>query len=175
MNKPRVIVIDDETLLREVIVMALNDRGYPAMGISNPEDAERTVAFWGASVVLCDICMPQIDGMEVTRRLKEINPGTQVILMTGFPGPESVEEAAELGADGYLIKPFESIDSLCEAIDKALRHVWDWKETMRESIRHEFPEEYNIIYSGAGDVPCEEELALLIAQMSDQQRIAGAE
>lgn len=167
MPKTRILVIDDDETLRDLLVELLSANGHPAMGLTSPQDAEEAVSFWGASVVLCDICMPGIDGMQICARLKEINPGTRVLLMTGYPGPESVEEATEVGADGYLIKPFESIEHVLDAIENTVRHVWDWKQTMREAIRHEFPEEYKIIYASDAEVPCEEVLAHLLAEAGD--------
>lgn len=152
----RVLIVDDDEAVRDMLVTVLNERGYATTGVTDPSEAEDAVQLWGAQIVLCDICMPGIDGLEVTRRLKEKDGGTQVILMTGYPSEESVNSAFHLGADDYLLKPFHNIDVVYKAIDEAADRLSKWAETKRKIIERDFPEAADILFgtlsSDFGDV-----------------------
>jgi len=160
----RVIVIDDDASLRDVLVAALNRYGFRAESVADPAQAEAAVALHGAQIVLCDIEMPGVDGLEVTRRLKARDPGTQVILMTGYPDQASVDTAFGLGVDDYLIKPFPSVQTVLDAVNQAASKLYRWHKDVRASIQEEFPEEYEVIYGEGRALPSAEELEVLLAQ-----------
>jgi CheY-like chemotaxis protein len=147
----RIVIIDDDHLLRNLLVEAFNRHGYQAVAVENPERAVELVKLFGAQIVLCDICMPGVDGFEVTRRLKASDGGTQVILMTGYPAEQSVNSAFHAGAEEYLVKPFRSLQVVFDSVDRAAARLVKWNTYMREAIRQDFPDEYNIIYDHADD------------------------
>lgn len=149
----RVAVIDDDAMFRQLLVGELNARGYPATAIREPAHAEEEIRTWGAHVVLCDIYMPEGSGLDVARRLKAHEPATQVIVMTGFPDQETIDEAYELGADGYLIKPFKSIEEVVTAIEKAQLNIHTWHSKVKDDIQAKYPEEYRVIYELPNTMP----------------------
>ena len=163
----RVAVIDDDVALRDLLVECLTRRGFLAKGLANPAHAEDDVALFGAHIVLCDICMPGVDGLQVTRQLKNRDAGMQIILMTGFPAQETVDEAFALGVSGYLLKPFASLDNVFAEVDKAAGNLKRWEEDMREAVRREFPEEYSILYAGPDGLPPPQDLEKLIAEVEE--------
>lgn len=164
----RVLVVDDDQGLRNMLIDYLNACGYIASGTSKACEAEDAVLLWGAQVVLLDIVMPGLNGLEITRRLKARDPATQVILMTGYPTVESLAEAKALGADGYLLKPFRNLQSVVEMIERASGDLNDWHANALEALRKEFPEEYRLIYETPAELPDADEIGVLLAQMEQE-------
>lgn len=103
----RVLVIDDERDVADVLVIGLGRLGYRVAAFNDPVAAvaafERTPDAW--DVVICDQVMPRLDGFAVYARLKEIRPALRFILCTGFAAAAAEEHAAEIGIDGFFIKP----------------------------------------------------------------------
>ena len=102
----RILVVDDERLSRMTAVRQLTDAGYVAQ--SAPGGAEALAAFDGSDwdVVLCDLRMPGMDGIELLRRLRREQPDVDVLLMTAYATVETAVEAMQAGAADYLTKPF---------------------------------------------------------------------
>ncbi|MFF8875669.1 response regulator transcription factor [Streptomyces massasporeus] len=102
----RVVVADDQTVVREGIVMLLGLLpGIEVVGAAGDgEEAVALVAGLAPDVVLMDLRMPRCDGVEATRRIRAEYPGTQVVVLTTFADDESLFPALEAGARGYLTK-----------------------------------------------------------------------
>jgi DNA-binding NarL/FixJ family response regulator len=106
-GKPaRVVVADDQTVVREGIVMLLGLLpGVEVVGAAGDgEEAVRLVAELAPDVVLMDLRMPRCDGVEATRRIRSEYPGTQVVVLTTYADDESLFPALKAGARGYLTK-----------------------------------------------------------------------
>ena len=116
----RILVVDDESMVREYLERALTRVGHHVQTAESGEDALEQVARGVPDVVLCDIRMPGIDGMEVLRRLKEQRPDVQVVMMTAFGTIRSALDAAQQGAFDYLQKPFENMDDVLLTVRNAL-------------------------------------------------------
>ncbi|PJF24489.1 MAG: DNA-binding response regulator, partial [Phototrophicales bacterium] len=106
-----VLIVDDEAAIRYSVSKTLQRAGYE---VHEAESGEHALALLKArpfDVILTDIRMPTgIDGVELVRRIKEIDPDTVIILMTGYPSLSTAVEALRLGAHDYLIKPSSSQD-----------------------------------------------------------------
>ncbi|MGW1893006.1 response regulator transcription factor [Streptomyces sp. NPDC002004] len=102
----RVVVADDQTVVREGIVMLLGLLpGIDVVGSAGDgEEAVALVAELAPDVVLMDLRMPRCDGVEATRRIRAEYPGTQVVVLTTFADDESLFPAIKAGARGYLTK-----------------------------------------------------------------------
>ncbi|GGS17214.1 DNA-binding response regulator [Streptomyces aureoverticillatus] len=102
----RVVVVDDQTVVREGIVMLLGLLpGIEVVGSGGDgEEAVRLVAELAPDVVLMDLRMPRCDGAEATRRIRAEYPGTQVVVLTTYADDESLFPALRAGARGYLTK-----------------------------------------------------------------------
>ncbi len=107
---PRILVVDDETQVRDVVARILRRRGYIVETASDGAKALAAVAGGDFSVIVSDISMPGMDGITLTRCVREINLDTPIILLTGAPSLETAKAAVELGAFRYLTKPFERQD-----------------------------------------------------------------
>lgn len=113
----KVAVIDDETQITSMLEKALSKNAeLKVSAFNNPLDALRVLCANPADVVLLDIMMPQKDGIEVLNELKEKCPGTRVIMMTAYSTLDRVLASHKIGADNYLLKPFESLRAVEEKI-----------------------------------------------------------
>ncbi len=116
-NKIKVLIADDNAAVRQGLRAFLNLReeieviGEAANGLEAVEQTNRLLP----DVVLMDLVMPQLDGIEATRRIRNLNPSTQVIVLTSFSEEEKVSLASKAGAFRYLLKSV-SPDDLVRAI-----------------------------------------------------------
>jgi DNA-binding NtrC family response regulator len=116
------LVIDDNPGSVELLSSALAQPGLEILAASNPEQGLYLFRNHRPQVVLTDLVMPQMSGMEVLERIVEIDPATDVILMSAHYSTESAVEAVKKGASDYLNKPV-SIDPLRERIGKLVEEV----------------------------------------------------
>lgn len=114
----KVLVIDDEVIMRNFLVEALKRKGIDAVGAETGEKGLKILQDDHFDMVITDMKMPGITGMEVLKKVKEISPGTLVLVITAFGTIENAVDAMQAGAFHYLIKPF-SIESLMANIEKA--------------------------------------------------------
>jgi DNA-binding NtrC family response regulator len=118
MNPLRVLIVDDEEELVSALVERLNLRGFQAQGVTAGTEALDFLEDRECDVVLLDMKMPGLGGLEVIRRIKDRDPDLQVVLLTGHGSVKSVEEGMALGAFDYLMKPVK-IDSLIRVLEAA--------------------------------------------------------
>ncbi len=118
MDPIRVLIVDDEEELVSALVERLNLRGFKAFGVTTGDAALEFIAQGDCDVVLLDVRMPGLGGLEVIRHIKEKRPGLGVVLLTGHGSVESVEEGMALGAFDYLMKPVK-FNSLVQILTAA--------------------------------------------------------
>ena len=118
MAKPKVLVIDDEEDFLETIVKRLNRRGIDTTGVDSGEEALRVLKEQSFDVVILDVRMPGMDGIETLRELKKRAPLTEVIMLTGHGSIESGVQGMTLGAFDYVIKPAD-FEELFEKVNQA--------------------------------------------------------
>lgn len=110
-DNSNVLVVDDEGAIRYSVSKTLQRVGYNVSEASSGDEALEILKQAQYDVVLTDIRMPPgLDGVELVRRIKEMDADTIVILMTGYPSLSTAVEALRLGAHDYLIKPSSSTD-----------------------------------------------------------------
>jgi len=111
MEALRVLIVDDEEELVSALVERLNLRGFQAHGVTAGSEALAFLEGRECDVVLLDVKMPGLGGLEVIRRIKDRRPKLEVVLLTGHGSVKSIEEGMALGAFDYLMKPVK-IDNL---------------------------------------------------------------
>lgn len=121
-NKPHILLIDDEESMCRLLTIVLVDRGYTLGAYTHPQEALAAFSAEHYDLVLTDFEMPTMNGMEVLERVKQVNPKTPVILITGYPLEQIANQALDQGAYDILSKPFD-IKKLFSIIQDALRHV----------------------------------------------------
>jgi DNA-binding response OmpR family regulator len=107
----RVLIVDDEGELVSALVERLNLRGFEAAGVTTGVEALSYLADTPVDVVVLDVKMPGLGGLEVIRRIKEQRANLEVILLTGHGSAQDADRGMELGAYDYLMKPVK-IDEL---------------------------------------------------------------
>jgi PAS domain S-box-containing protein len=108
-GRPRVLVVDDEMGPRESLRMILKPR-YEIATADSGEAALKTLATFHPDLIFMDIKMPQMDGIELLRRIKGEDPSIEVVMITAYASLETVKNALTHGAFEYLIKPFSRQD-----------------------------------------------------------------
>ncbi len=107
-----ILVVDDEALTLRTIGRALQAEGYEVNVASSGEDAVKAFTQEHTDLALLDVVLPGIDGIEVLRQIRRINPATTVIMMSAYHMVDRAVESMKLGAYDYLIKPFHITDLL---------------------------------------------------------------
>ena len=116
----KVLLVDDEVDFLEALVKRLRKRGLDVTAIGSGAEALALIEREPVDVVVLDVRMPGMDGLEVLRAIKKINPGIEVIMLTGHANVEVAIEGMELGAFDYLMKPMD-IDELLYKLQDAYR------------------------------------------------------
>ena len=124
MEPIRVLIVDDEAQLVDAVVERLRLRGFDADGVTNGHDAVKLQTKTPYDVVLLDVKMPEISGLEVIRRIKAKWPSLQVVMLTGHGSNQDAEEGIELGAFDCVMKPV-NIEDLVGIIRAASAHGQD--------------------------------------------------
>ena len=102
-----ILVVDDDGLNREMLRQTLGDAGYPVVTARDGEQGWTSFLSWDPSLVLTDINMPGLSGLEMLERIREQTTDVAVIMMTAFGSEEVAVQAMKQGADDYLVKPFQ--------------------------------------------------------------------
>ncbi|MEE4356495.1 MAG: response regulator [Desulfococcaceae bacterium] len=105
MNPFRVLIVDDETDFLNILVKRLTKRGITVFRAENGMDALELLEKEAIDVVVLDVRMPGMDGIQTLRAIKEKDAGTEVIMLTGHANIEVAVRGMELGAFDYLMKP----------------------------------------------------------------------
>jgi two-component system KDP operon response regulator KdpE len=117
--KPRILVVDDEPQITRVLLRSLTSKGYDVRIAGDGDFALQTFHDWPASLVITDLAMPNMGGLELCRRLREISDVPIIVL--SVRGEEKTKvEALDAGADDYVTKPF-GMDELLARIRATLR------------------------------------------------------
>jgi len=119
MANEKILVIDDERLIVELMEDILKKEGYIVKGFTDGEDALKCVLEEKFDLVLVDLKMPKIDGIEVLKKIKEVSPQTEVIIVTAYATIDTAVESIKLGAYDYITKPFD-IDNLLQKLKRCL-------------------------------------------------------
>ena len=116
--KSRLLIVDDEEQFVETLSERLSMRGYDVTTSHTGEDAVEKITDYNFDVVILDVRLPGIEGTEVLRKIRDLKPLTEVIMLTGYGTMEIAIEGMKLGAFDFLVKPCETED-LTAKIDKA--------------------------------------------------------
>jgi len=131
--KPKILVVEDDDSMQDFLLTFLEREGYEVRWASHGGIAEQMLQTEPFDVVITDIIMPEVDGVEVLDYVKDKHPDTSVIVMTGRSSVRQAVELIRRGADDYFKKPFD-IDEMLHVIRKSLDH----RHTVRQ-VRAEAP------------------------------------
>jgi CheY-like chemotaxis protein len=121
-KKQKVLLVEDEAIVRESLKDWLTEDGYDVECVENGEEALARIKQEEYGVIVLDLRLPGIDGLQVFEQAKELKPATKGVIITAYPSKETLEEARKLGLVDYLVKPF-NIKDLEKLIGAALGEV----------------------------------------------------
>jgi len=119
-EKARILVIDDDDSVRKVLTMALEDKGYTVDAARDANEAMEKSRSSLYNLAFIDVRLPDMEGTELLRMLKETAPKTAKIILTGYPSLGNAVKAVNEGADGYIIKPFK-MEKLLSTVEEHLK------------------------------------------------------
>lgn len=119
-----ILVIDDQPGIRRLLTEVLQDEGFHVITAANGYEGIQLAQNSNPNVILMDMKMPGMDGIEALRELKRQGQGDQVIMMTAYGELDMVNEAREAGMRDYITKPFD-IMSLCRIIHDSIGDTMD--------------------------------------------------
>lgn len=119
--KADILLIDDEENLRAAAIKVLAKEGYRVSAFATPEEGLAQFASKNVDLLITDLMMPGLDGIEVLKRAKEIRPAVEVIVLTAYASVDMAVEAMRLGAYDFIEKPLDRA-ALLKAVGKALEH-----------------------------------------------------
>ncbi len=133
-----VLVVDDDPGLRLVVTKSLERAGFECRQAEDAVSAMELLKTWDVHLVISDISMPgEMDGIDLLKRIKEINPDTSVIIMTGYGGQYSYVDIMDAGASDYMTKPFNMNSALARInrIAREKKHLINLNKTNQELCR----------------------------------------
>ncbi|MGE5390924.1 MAG: response regulator [Deltaproteobacteria bacterium] len=121
-NNARILVVDDESQIRKLLRVALSAYGYEVKEVNCGQDGLREMAIYRPDLVILDLGLPDMDGLEILKQLREWSP-TPVLILSVKEQEQDKITALDAGADDYVSKPF-SMGELLARIRTALRHSY---------------------------------------------------
>ena len=108
--KNKILVVDDEEALRVVLSSELEGEGYQVSSAADGQEAINILTTKEFDLILLDIKMPNVDGFEVLKFIKDRWPKTKVVMLTGFADLKNAIESKKLGAEDFISKPYDLVD-----------------------------------------------------------------
>ncbi len=135
MSIEKILVVDDELLMRNFLVETLKRKNFDVSSAENGQKATSLLKNNSYDLVITDMKMPDMTGIDVLKKVKELSPKTYVIIITAFGSIENAVEAMRLGAFNYLIKPFSpgTIEAALEKVEEHLNLVAE-NHYLREQV-----------------------------------------
>ncbi|RMH37151.1 MAG: response regulator [Nitrospirae bacterium] len=115
----RILVVDDDQGVRDALAEYLVSLGYEVTTAENGEDALNKYRKGDFDIILADLIMPNVDGMELLKRIREVNDDVIFLMITGHPSIGTAVESISRGADDYITKPFH-LEDVKIRIEKAV-------------------------------------------------------
>lgn len=119
-NKTRILIVDDDPLVLELLGLSINSFGFDFVAARNGREAMAILQTQKFELVITDMIMPEIDGMQLLEHVKKNHPHTDVIVVTGYTGTFSYMDVIRAGASDFISKPFNS-DELEAKINRIIR------------------------------------------------------
>jgi two-component system, NtrC family, response regulator AtoC len=162
-QKTRVLIVDDDEAMSKYLDSYLSRRNFDVSTAISGEEAIRMFRVYDPTLVLLDLAMSGMNGIETLERMKQIKPEISVIMISGHSNPEMIFKASKLGADDYIAKPFEPKEldiRIAKVLDKQ-RLVTEVTQ-LREQVRRQT--DFTMLF---GTSPKMEEVKMTIEQVAD--------
>ena len=128
-----ILIVDDESTMRSLLEKILAREGYQMYTAGNGVEALEHLSERKFDIVISDMKMPKMGGLELLKRIKKVYPGVGVIIMTAYGDTYSVKDALLLGADEYITKPFKSYE-ISLVVERAYWRILSAGQTTAEEL-----------------------------------------
>ena len=142
----QILVVDDDPEWHEILALLFSLKGWKTETALNGERALARIAAGGIDVVVCDLSMPGMSGLEVLRRVRVMDASLPFIMMTGVGTIESAVEAVQLGAYSYLTKPVNNAE-LAALVQRAAEHAKLHSQLLKKPCENENKTPVSLIYN----------------------------
>ncbi|MFH2002274.1 MAG: response regulator [Planctomycetota bacterium] len=134
-SRVRILIVDDEVGILEALQTHLEMDGYEVLTASSAQEAlEEFKKQKKIHIVLTDINMPNMDGIELLERIKMASANTVVIMITAYTSLMKVANSRTYGASDYLLKPFRDLSEVDAVIDRAYEQITRWEDILAETL-----------------------------------------
>lgn len=134
----KILVVDDEKEINETLSEVLTNRGHQMFSAFDGDEAIKMLKENNIDLVLLDMRMPKVDGIQVIKSIKQRTPKTKIIVITGY-ADTFLQKAKELGVDGFFIKPVR-LDAVLKRMEELLKDkkapIWSWKAKAEDIGEH---------------------------------------
>jgi len=143
-----ILYAEDETITRLATSQYLQKKFKTVYEVSNGIEALEKFRDNSPDVILLDIYMPYINGLEVAKKIREVNETIPIVIITAYTDKELLLEAIELNLTKYLVKPItqDVLENMCEILDKKLQKISQYRTTILLKHRYIFDLKYNTLY-----------------------------
>jgi two-component system, NtrC family, response regulator AtoC len=148
MSHATILVVDDEQLIRWSLAERLKTEGYEVLEAETGAEALEHAQHGGVDLVLLDYKLPDLDGVTILRKLKELDPDTLVILLTAYASVDTAVTAMKLGAYHFANKPFD-LDAIAAMVEQALETTSLRREVRRLRDTQSQPYAFDRIVGGS--------------------------
>lgn len=131
----RILIVDDEEEILSALETCLELQGYQVSTCSDPLQALEWVAMEKFHIVLLDINMPKLTGIEVLRRIKHGACTVQVIMITAYSTLEKAIDCWEAGASDYILKPFADLEEIGSIVRLTSERISRWEDVAKRALR----------------------------------------
>lgn len=121
MKKNKILFVEDEKMLRETLQEALEDNKFDVSTAINGNEALELLKDNQYELILLDIILPKVNGLEVLQKIRDAGDKTPVILLTNLSGPNHVQKALDLGARNYLVKSEYRLDEIVDRVKEVIK------------------------------------------------------
>jgi two-component system, NtrC family, response regulator AtoC len=162
-QKLRVLIVDDDESMARFLTAYLGKRNFEVTTAASGEEAVRMFRVFDPALVLLDVAMPGMSGIDTLERIKQIKPEVSVIMISAQNSPEAIFRASKLGADDYIAKPFEpkELDLRINKFVEKQRLVSEVTQ-LRDQVRRQT--DFSMLF---GTSPKMEEVKMTIEQVAD--------
>lgn len=132
--EPKILIVDDEEGITNSLVRYFRMLEYKVDGVNSPVKALEMIHNENYMIVISDIMMPEMSGIEMLRRVKDFNGMIQVIMMTGVVTIENVLACLRNGANDCYLKPLDDLTVMKGAVDEAIMRLVKWESMIKQMI-----------------------------------------
>src|SRR2546425_7116222 len=158
----KILIVDDDEGVRQVLGQSLHDAGHRVSSAESGEKAIATVREDAFDLVILDMVLPRVDGMEVLKEITTLRPELPVIMITGYASVETAIKAMKMGAVDYIVKPFRM-----EEVELVVGKALERSHLRRENVYLRRQLETNFGIGGlAGNSPAMKKVLSLIEQVA---------